>query len=606
MNSSKHSSRPRNTALAAALAVVCALLTLPAAAGALTLTQPTGSPYAVGNFPQKVASGDLNDDGAPDLVNANLADHNVSVMLGNGHGRYVPAPGSPFDVGEVPYGVAIGEFDGDGKADIVVASSGYGDVTVLLGDGAGAFAESSASPIHVGDFPQTVSVADIDEDGVQDLALPTYSGIAILLGDGSGGFALTSGSPYPAGGAPFDVAVADFDGDGHLDVASADSNSDQVTVLLGDGTGDFAAAPNSPHPTGHVPGAIEAGDFNEDDVPDLAVADYFQGAFTILLGVGDGDFTEAPGSPIRVGQEPYDVALADFNADGLLDVAAPDYGADTAVVLLGDGTGRFAEAPGTPVPTGGEHPVAIVADDLNLDGSPDLAITNSTNPGSVSVLLNGSRPAIALDHSGLDFGASRIGTVSTAETITVTNPGDAPLQIQGVRSTGPDAEDFVVSSDRCSGERLLASSTGQSCIVRVRFAPSALGAHSATLKIASNAASGASSLALSGSGAQEPVDPAPTTSESPASSNSGAAPLMPTIDVLRIRGRRATPRFHTSEPATFQCSLDGAAYRLCRTGHRYVNLARGTHTLEVRAIDPISGTESAPATRTFVIGRVSD
>ena len=248
-----------------------------------------------------------------------------------------------------------------------------------------------------------------------------------------------------------------------------------------------------------------------------------------------------------------------------------------------------------------------MADDLNLDGRPDLAITNSTNPGSVSILLNGSRPAIAIDHSGLDFGEGRIGNASTAETITVTNQGDAPLEIQSVRSSGPDAEDFLVSSDRCSGERLLASSTGQSCIVRVRFAPSAIGAHSATLKIDSNAASGASSLALSGTGTPEPVDPDPTTTESPATSSTGATPLLTTIDLMRIRGRRATPRFHASDPAaTFQCSLDGSDYRLCRSGHRYVNLARGTHTLGVRAVDPINGTVSAPATRTFVIGRASN
>ena len=358
MNSTTLTSLNRRALVVAALAIACVLIALPARAGALTLTQPAGSPIPAGNYPQKVASGDLNDDAVPDLVYANLADNNVSVMLGNGHGRYVPAPGSPFDVEAIPYGVAIGEFNGDGAADIVAVSSGTGYVTVLLGDGGGGFTPSPAGPIYAGSFPQEVSIADVDEDGVQDLAIPTYYGIAVLLGDGAGGFAQAVSSPFPAGGAPFDVAVGDYNGDGHSDLASADSNSNQVTVLVGDGTGDFAAAPGSPHPVGSVPGAIEAGDLNGDDVPDLAVADYFSGAFTILLADGDGDFTEAPGSPIHVGQEPYDVALADFNADGRLDVAAPDFGADTAVVLLGDGTGRFAEAPGTPVPTGGESPSA--------------------------------------------------------------------------------------------------------------------------------------------------------------------------------------------------------------------------------------------------------
>jgi hypothetical protein len=109
------------------------------------------------------------------------------------------------------------------------------------------------------------------------------------------------------------VAEGDFNGDGKLDLAIVNAASNTVTVLLGNGTGGFTAAPGSPFPVGTGPQFVVVGDFNEDGKPDLAIANSFGNNVTVLLGNGAGGFTAAPGSPFPAGAVPSSLAVGDFN-----------------------------------------------------------------------------------------------------------------------------------------------------------------------------------------------------------------------------------------------------------------------------------------------------
>jgi hypothetical protein len=125
------------------------------------------SPFAVGNAPFSVAVADLDDDTLPDLVTANADSDDVSVLLGNGDGTFQPAPSSPFAVGDDPLSVAVADLDGDTIPDLVTANLASDDVSVLLGNGDGTF--QAATSFAVGTSPGSVAVADLDGDTLPDL-----------------------------------------------------------------------------------------------------------------------------------------------------------------------------------------------------------------------------------------------------------------------------------------------------------------------------------------------------------------------------------------------------------------------------------------------------
>ena len=193
--------------------------------------------------------------------------NSVSVLLGDGTGRFVPAPGSPFGFGNPnitsPSAAAVGDFNGGGALDLAVAIYNGGRwgncVVVLLGDGHGGFSVDPGSPFPAGgNQPDALAVGDFKGDGIPDIAVANQdsNSVGVLFGDGHGGFSSASGSPFRAGNNPKGVGVADFNGDRRLDLAVADGGSNGVSVLLGDGRGGFSTAAGSPFPAGSTPYAL--------------------------------------------------------------------------------------------------------------------------------------------------------------------------------------------------------------------------------------------------------------------------------------------------------------------------------------------------------------
>ncbi len=223
-----------------------------------TLTPAMNSPFAVGASPYSVAVGDFNGDGNPDLAVANVNSNNVTVLLGNGSGGFTPAPGNPFAAGTLPRSVVVGDFNGDGIQDLATANRTSNNVTVLLGNGSGGFTAAPGSPFATGNVPDSVVVGDFNGDGIQDLATANFGSgnVTVLLGNGAGGFTAAAGSPFAAGTNPQSVVVGDFNGDGIQDLAVANSNSNNVTVLLGNGSGGFTAATGSPFAVGTHPQSL--------------------------------------------------------------------------------------------------------------------------------------------------------------------------------------------------------------------------------------------------------------------------------------------------------------------------------------------------------------
>jgi len=184
---------------------------------------------------------------------------------------------------------------------------------------------------------------------------------------------------FATGTAPRAVTTADFNSDVKLDLATANANSNTVSILLGNGDGTFG--PKSDHATGQRPFSLTSGDFNGDQAPDLAIANFDASTVSILLGVGNGTFL--PKNDFATGTNPETVLTADFNRDGKLDLATTDPGANALSILLGNGDGTFA--PHSDFATG-TFPRGLTTGDFNADGKLDLVNTNESN-ANVSVFL---------------------------------------------------------------------------------------------------------------------------------------------------------------------------------------------------------------------------
>ena len=240
--------------------------------------------------------------------------------------------------------------------------------------------------VSVGTSPSALASGDWNRDGRLDLAVANRGSkdVSILLGDGAGGFAAATGSPVSVAGNPIDVAVADLDHDGFQDVVVAfDSSPTTVQVLEGQAGGTFVNAGTTilgPDP-GPVPTRILLGQLTSDASYDLVVL--FDTAQRIRLYGGSGlGFGTTPIVDLDTAGETNDGGtLVDFNRDGRLDVAVAVASRDLVHVYFGDGSGRLV--PGPSAGTGG-GPVDVAAGDLNRDGWPDL-VTADRGVGTASV-----------------------------------------------------------------------------------------------------------------------------------------------------------------------------------------------------------------------------
>jgi hypothetical protein len=415
--------------------------------------RPTALPS--GDGPAGVVASDFDGDGHLDLATANNLGDDVSVYRGDGTGGFLPAGATAPTVGDGPVALVTGDFDRDSILDLAVANHDSGDVSVLRGDGNGGFHPATA--FAVGAEPFSLTAGDFDDDGHLDLATAHLGGaVVVLLGDGAGGFAPASGSPLTVSLNPFAIVAADVNADGDLDLVTGSIfKTSDVTVLLGDGAGGFAPAPGSPFVAGVAPASLTVADFNADGHADLATGDLAAAAVNLFLGDSTGAF--GPAGTFAVGADPRALAVADFNGDGHLDLAAANSGeftpgaGDDVSLLLGAGAGGFDPALYFAV---GDQPVALVADDFNEDGSPDLATANFAGD-DVTVLLIDPPPAqieeglrsIPLEILS-DIGSDRLVTATVRVPTGLLDPGvaaDVTLTIALVELTVSGEENLLLT-----------------------------------------------------------------------------------------------------------------------------------------------------------------
>jgi hypothetical protein len=414
--------------------LITSLLTLATLASAQNFVAPRI--FNLGNvYLTQVAVGDFNGDGKPDVVFPNYnTSSQVEVSLNNGNGTF-KAPVVTNVAGTGLIGIAVGDFNGDGKLDVVVGQypdkNGFGAVRIMLGNGDGTF--QAGKTISVATTPSVIVVGDFNNDGKLDVALSLLNAtpdVNVLLGNGDG--TLQAPTTLSLGGSATSFATGDFNGDGKLDLIVATASNENVTVALGNGDGTFQAGKTTflgvgisgvalgdlnhdghldlvtfiPFQTGtntyvslgngdgtfqsvkSFAGAsqidsVTLADVNHDGNLDLVIANRVSPALNVLLGNGDGTFQTGVGFYVSGGLQ--QLLVADFNGDGNLDIAGTNYQAPSLTVTFGKGDGTFLEAPAYSV---GGPPGTGLSADFNNDGIPDLAFASGA-AGAAVLLGNG-------------------------------------------------------------------------------------------------------------------------------------------------------------------------------------------------------------------------
>ena len=353
--------------------------------------------------PYSISNADFDGNGIPDIVavscttSTGAAYLNVYMNYSASTASFTTSNAYPLVAYTNPIDVAVADFDGDSKQDVIIANNGSSsNLTVFHGNGDGTFGASVNIPMS--NVPSALAVADFNKDGKSDVAVisSSYNNLAVLINTTTvtSAFTFSSSVSYTTTN-PYAIDTADFNGDTYTDIALISNSGGNVSEFLNTGTGSFGAA--TTFAVGSGPYGITTGDFNHDGKMDIATANYSSYNISVLLGTGTaGSFTTAVSYGLANTIQPQAVITIDFNDDGILDLATVgSYSSGTSYfeVLVGTGSGTFGTAIAFNANISNYYSLKLISGDYNLDGNKDAAVTQFSY-NSVAMYLN-AKPVIS-------------------------------------------------------------------------------------------------------------------------------------------------------------------------------------------------------------------
>jgi hypothetical protein len=452
------------------------------------LTTRTSTPFLAVSDPASFAVADFNHDGKLDIV---VVGEELQIFLGNGDGTFQPPIN--YTVGTSPASVAVADFNGDGKLDLAVANYISSTVSILFGNGDGTFQPRTTFNTAVA--PVFIAAGDFNGDHKPDLVVQQQDYISVFLNNGDGTFRGPIDTKLVAG--PDALGVGDFDHNGMLDLAVATNTptSASVTILLGNGDGTFTEGASYPIPTG--PMSVAVADFRGDTRLDLVISSFDGGVVSVLLGNGDCTFQPAAYYTSYIADW---VTTGDFNGDGKPDIIVSNqadngFSSGSVSILLGNGDGTFQ--PQAVFPAG---PLSnfVAVGDFNGDHKLDVIDMDRWDGYLLTMLNTGT--ALFSPTSPVTFPTQLIGTTSAPLSATLTNSGTAALEVASVTSSGPP---FKMTRNTCKGSL----APGEQCSVTANFTAQAEGPVSGTFTFRDSASSKPQVVELIGTGTVVQLSP---------------------------------------------------------------------------------------------------
>jgi hypothetical protein len=466
-----------------------------------------------GNDAVSIAVADVNGDGKPDLVVVNECVSgtecnygSVAVLLGNGDGTFQTAVIVYETSNKVfPMFAALADVNRDGKPDLLVANMAANSagawVSVLLGNGDGTF-QTAVDYDSGGNDAVSIAVADVNGDGKPDIVVANANGVGVLLGNGDGTFqtAVTYGSLSGP------VAVADLNGDGKPDIVVGTGND--VSVLLGNGDGTFQTAVTYGS-GGNGASSAAVADLNGDGKPDIVVANCAStgnncGQTNGVVGVLINTSLNPTATTLTSSPNPSNFGQAvTFTAA----VTGQQYfykTSPTGTVTFFDGTTNIGSSSlnGSEVATLTTSTLAVGTHSITATYNGDTHCAPSTSP-VLSQVVQGA--IVSLSPTSLNFGNQTVDITSAAKGVTLTNIGNIALTISSIGITGTDSGDFARTTS-CSGP----IAPNGTCTISVTFKPAATGTRSAAVSITDNAPKSPQKISLTGVGVLPAVTFSPT------------------------------------------------------------------------------------------------
>ena len=353
--------------------------------------------FTTGTGPYHVSIGDLDNDGKLDLVVVNNTATSVSVFRNTSTSGVINsstlAAKVDFTTGSGPVGAAIGDIDKDGKADIVVANFGANTISVLRNTSVSGVISSSSFAAKV-DFPDAINhpygiaLGDIDGDGKTDVVVPNQASanVSVYRNLSTPGSITTSSLAtkvdFVTGSQPYSAAVGDIDGDGKLDIAVANSASASISILRNTSTGTTVSFSTKVDFTaGTTPYNIAIGDINGDGKPDIAVANAGSNTVSIFRNTAtSGTLTTgsmAAKVDVATGTVPRSIAICDMDGDSKPDIAVGNFTASTVSILKN-----------TPVSSGGRHSAGATTEESSVAAVSEVTIAPNPNRGTFLIKGN--------------------------------------------------------------------------------------------------------------------------------------------------------------------------------------------------------------------------
>lgn len=345
--------------------------------------------HPVGDNPFSICVGDFNDDSIPDLVVANCYSHTVSIILNDGQGAFSDT--SDFPAGQYPFSIVTADIDGDNDLDL--AFTGYVDsgyVYTMENIGAGIFAAPMA--YAVGSYPYDIALVDLDGLNGPDIAVSNElsENISILLNNGDGSFADTVN--YPALANTYGIVGTLLDDDDDIDLVVRCTQG--ISIFRNNGDGTLSPAENlMVH--GNPGSDIVVANLNDDENMDIAATSgIIDKKIYVMFANGDSTYT-AP-TTYEVKDYPVGMVAVDFDLDDDVDLISSSFNTDYFSVLQNSETGIFAPAVNQNVDFGS---YGVATADFDGDGDSDLALTHS-NANLISVLRNLTLDCVDTDGDG--------------------------------------------------------------------------------------------------------------------------------------------------------------------------------------------------------------